>query len=235
MEILLKKHKIPCEIVKRKRRTLEIQVQPDGSLRILTPKGLGKERLQRVLQEKEEWITKKVTEMKRKSPAAIPGFHHGEEHHVFGRIKPLCFNPLRDRKKLQIRLTGNGFVISGGDFTEEAVKKALEGWYRRQTEKRVRFFVKKYRNSLPRPGEIQVKTQKKRWGSCSHRGKVMFNWKLSMAPSWVLEYIVVHELAHLEEFNHSKNFWALVKKTYPPTEEARSWLKENQGKLLGFS
>ncbi|NBG87249.1 M48 family metallopeptidase [Isachenkonia alkalipeptolytica] len=234
MEIKLKNYKIPCEIIKRKRRTMEIQVQPDGSLRVLTPKGLGKDRVQKALKEKENWIVKKVVETNRRDTPQVPVFQEGEEHYGFGHRKPLHFITVPGAGKLQVRLTGEGFTVTGEDFSQESIKKALEQWYRKQTKKRVDFYVKKYRNSLPRPTEVQVKTQKKRWGSCNHKGKVMFNWKLSMAPAWVLEYLVVHELCHREEFNHSKNFWALVKDTYAPWEEARKWLKENQGKLQGF-
>ncbi len=235
MEIELKDYTITCEVVRRKRSTMEIQMQPDGSLRVLTPKGLGKDGVQKVLREKEDWIIKKLLEEKRRKPAQVPVFEEGEEHYGFGCLKPLRFIPEPGSGKAQVRLTGKGFMVTGQDFSQASMKKVLEHWYRRQTEKRVNFFVKKYRNTLPRPTAVQIKTQRKRWGSCNHKGKVMFNWKLSMAPAWVLEYIVVHELCHIEEFNHSKNFWALVRKTYPASEEATRWLKENQGKIQGFS
>ena len=234
MEILLKNHKISCEIIKRKRKTLEIQVQPDGSLRVLSPKGLKKEHIHRSLLEKEDWIIKKIQEIKKREIPKELTFQEGEIHHGFGKAKVLFFSIIPEGKHIKVRLTGQGFMLLGQDFSKERVKKALETWYRLQTEKRVAYFVKKYRNTLPRPTEVQVKTQKKRWGSCNHKGKVMFNWKLSMAPAWVVEYLVVHELSHMEEFNHSKSFWALVKETYPPWEEARRWLRENQWKLQRF-
>ncbi len=234
MEILLKDQKIYCEIIKRKRKTMEIQVQADGSLRVLTPKGLGKERIQKALKEKENWILKKVLEINHRDTPETRIFQEGEGHYGFGHIKPLCFIKVPGARKLQVRLGAEGFILQGEDFSQESIRKSLEEWYRSQTEKRAAFFVKKYRNTLPRPSQVQVKTQKKRWGSCNHKGKVMFNWKLSMAPAWVLEYLVVHELCHIEEFNHSKNFWTLVKRTYPRSEEARKWLRENQWKLQQF-
>jgi len=234
MEIMLKDQKINCEVIKRKRKTMEIQVQSDGNLRVLAPKGLGKDRVQKALKEKENWIIKKVLEIDNRGAPETHVFHEGEGHYGFGHINPLRFIKVPGVRKLQVRLMGEGFILHGEDFSQESIKKALEGWYRSQTERRVAFFVKKYRNTLPRPSKVQVKTQKKRWGSCNHKGKVMFNWKLSMAPAWILEYLVVHELCHIEEFNHSKNFWTLVKRTFPRSEEARKWLKENQWKLQQF-
>lgn len=231
MELILKNQKINCEIIQRKRKTMEIQIQPDGSLRVLVPKGLKKVRIRKAIEEKDHWIIKKVQEINTREVPRVPVFKSGELHYGFGKRKPLSFIEEPGSKKLRARLTGKGFVISGQNFTQERVREALEQWYRIQTEKRITYFVKKYRNSLPRPTQVQIKTQKKRWGSCNHKGKVMFNWKLSMAPAWVLEYLVVHELSHIEEFNHSKNFWNLVRATYPRSEEARRWLKENQWKL----
>ncbi len=231
MELRLKNQKIPCEILKRKRKTIEIQVQKDGSLRILAPKGLRKENIREALKEKENWILKNVREVRDQGLPETAAFNEGELHYGFGKLKPLCFRQGSKDKGLEVRLTMDGFIISGADFSKALVKKALEDWYRLQTKKRIGYYVKKYRNSLPRPTAVQVKTQKKRWGSCNHKGKVMFNWKLSMTPAWVLEYLVVHELSHVEEFNHSKRFWSLVEKTYPKWDEARRWLKEHQYKL----
>lgn len=231
MELQLKKQKIPCEILKRKRKSIEIQVQQDGSLRILAPTGLQNENIREALKEKENWILKNVREVRDLGVSEAVAFNEGELHYGFGKLKPLHFKKEPQIKGLKARLTKAGFVISGEDFSKDEVKKALEEWYRMQTKKRIGYYVKKYRNSLPRPTAVQVKTQKKRWGSCNHKGKVMFNWKLSMTPAWVLEYLVVHELAHMEEFNHSKRFWSLVGKTYPKWNEARRWLKEHQYKL----
>ena len=234
MEVLLKNQRISCEIIKRKRKTMEIQIQSDGSLRVLVPKGLKADKIRKAIEEKEHWIAKKIVEINHREIPEVPVFQRGELHYGFGNTKPITFLEAPESEKLKVRLTGKGFGISGQDFSQERVREALEQWYRLQTEKRVIFFMKKYRNSLPRPTKIQIKTQKKRWGSCNHKGKVMFNWKLSMAPAWVLEYLVVHELSHIEEFNHSKNFWNLVRKTYPRCDEARRWLKENQWKLQRF-
>jgi predicted metal-dependent hydrolase len=82
-----------------------------------------------------------------------------------------------------------------------------------------------------RPASLTIRNQKSRWGSCSTRGTLSFNWRLIMAPPEVLDYVVVHELAHMMEHNHSKAFWALVAKYCPDYLAHRNWLKQNQAAM----
>lgn len=74
---------------------------------------------------------------------------------------------------------------------------------------------------------ISIRDQKTRWGSCSGRGNLSFNWRLILAPPEILDYVVVHELCHLTYMNHSKEFWGLVGKVLPNYKDSRKWLKEN--------
>ena len=74
---------------------------------------------------------------------------------------------------------------------------------------------------------ITIRDQKTRWGSCSERGTLSFNWRLILAPPEILDYVVVHELCHLTHMNHSKEFWSMVSNTIPDYKEKRKWLKEN--------
>jgi predicted metal-dependent hydrolase len=80
---------------------------------------------------------------------------------------------------------------------------------------------------------IRIKNTKTRWGSCSSKGNLNFNWKLMMAPPYAMEYVVIHELCHLKHLNHSKAFWALVSEHMPDYKKAETWLK-NHGSVLGF-
>jgi predicted metal-dependent hydrolase len=81
---------------------------------------------------------------------------------------------------------------------------------------------------------IQVRGQRTRWGSCSARGTLSFNWRLALAPLEVLDYVVVHEVCHLREANHSRRFWRLVESRRPGWREQRAWLREHGPELLAF-
>jgi predicted metal-dependent hydrolase len=81
---------------------------------------------------------------------------------------------------------------------------------------------------------IRIGDQRSRWGSCSSRGTLSFNWRLALAPATVLDYVVVHELCHLREPNHSRRFWALVEAARPGYRDARRWLREHGPELLAY-
>ena len=107
---------------------------------------------------------------------------------------------------------------------------ALEAQYRKGARRRITeraaYFAEKMGVDY---GRIAIKAAKTRWGSCSARGNLNFHWKLILMPPAILDYVVVHELAHRIEMNHSPRFWAQVERILPDYRERRRWLKENGG------
>lgn len=96
--------------------------------------------------------------------------------------------------------------------------------------KRVEYYAKIMSVSY---GRITIRNQVSRWGSCSQKGNLNFNCLLVLCPVDVLDYVIVHELCHLKEMNHSKNFWSLLEHFYPEYEQSKKWLKEHGYELIG--
>lgn len=107
-------------------------------------------------------------------------------------------------------------------------EKRLEAIYRNAAREYFPKRVSHYAHMLGVTyGKISIRDQKTRWGSCSSEGNLSFNWRLILAPPDVLDYVVIHELCHRKEMNHSKEFWALVESLMPHYKECRKWLKKN--------
>ncbi|MDO5153907.1 MAG: SprT family zinc-dependent metalloprotease [Eubacteriales bacterium] len=113
------------------------------------------------------------------------------------------------------------------------------------TDEEIRELVQKAREIIPRRvayfaplvgvtyGKITIRSQRSRWGSCSSKGNLNFNCLLVLAPAEVLDYVVVHELCHRKEMNHSGQFWAEVARIFPDYKASNAWLKENGAALIG--
>ena len=117
---------------------------------------------------------------------------------------------------------------SDEDAVRAAVKSALSARALARVRQRLDHYVPRIGRA---PGRVAIRDQKTRWGSCSARGNLNFNWKLIMAPPEVLDYVVIHELCHLIEFSHSPRFWALVERQMPEYDVWKKWLKQHAGDL----
>ena len=136
--------------------------------------------------------------------------------------------------RVTLKLTEEDCVLTLSEpDDEEQVRAALKRALSRRALERVRERLQYY---APRLGvsfnRVAIRDQRSRWGSCSAKHNLNFNWKLIMAPPEVLDYVVIHELCHLIEFNHSPRFWRLVEGQMPEYEFWKKWLKEH-GRELG--
>lgn len=122
-----------------------------------------------------------------------------------------------------------GESVESEYLTNEEIKKLADKALQ-HIPKRVSYYAKQIGVTY---GKITIRNQKTRWGSCSSKGNFNFNCLLMLTPSEVIDYVVVHELCHRKEMNHSVAFWAEVEKVIPNYKEQVKWLKENGGKIIG--
>ncbi len=114
-------------------------------------------------------------------------------------------------------------------------REQLEKWYRKEALAVIGQKALEYAQSLSVHFEsIRIKDQRSRWGSCSSKGNLNFNWRIVMAPEPVCDYVIIHELCHLVFMDHSMNFWNLVKSICPEYQQYKKWLKENGKQLYPF-
>jgi predicted metal-dependent hydrolase len=199
-----------------RRKTITIQIEPDGSVTVSAPYFCTNRQIQKFLQEKQEWITHHQQLMlARKSQQTA-----ADEYLFLGKAYKL---ELRMRQKSLIEVSDKLYVAANN---KKYVRNYLISWYRQQARKiiveRVQLYAKRAGLHFASVGITEAET---RWGSCSQDKRLHFNWKLIMAPLEVIDYVIAHELAHLTEMNHSADFWETVRKINPVYRQCRTWLK----------
>ena len=131
-----------------------------------------------------------------------------------------------------IAVADDQIVIRRGRVPRTVVSRSLERWLRREARTEITRHLAAVTARLGRqPDRVYVMEQRTKWGNCSARGNLSFNWRLILAPDSVLRYIVTHEAVHLAVPDHSRKFWLTVQSLCPDSERARQWLTRHQGKL----
>ena len=225
---------IPFEVeYSPRRRTVQIAVQGPGKVMVTAPAGRSDQELLDVVSKKGRWITQKLFMMK--SMRLEPVFREmvsGETFPYLGRGYRLDLQMDEDAKKPSISLKAGQIKMHSKSMDQEYLRSHLIAWYRSKAEELISDRVQYYSGKMGViPKTVNIKDQKKRWGSCTTTGSLYFNWRSIMAPAPVIDYIVVHELCHLLELKHSTRFWSLLRAVMPEFEARKQWLKENGVKL----
>lgn len=217
----------------RDRKTYEIRIFPPDKIRVRVPKKATEEEVLKIVKFKGKWISQKLFEFKDIEYGKInKEYVNGEYFMYLGRNYYLEIVKNNDAKKPNVKLYQGKFYIETNTTNKDKLKLAMENWYREKTLEKVIEKVEYFKPYFKKePKSIKVKEQKKRWGSCNFKGDLMFNWRISMVPSNVLDYIVVHEMCHMVHFDHSKKFWNLLEKILPDYRDRKEWLKKHGIKI----
>jgi predicted metal-dependent hydrolase len=219
-------------LVRSHRRTFALEIAPDGRLIVRAPHCLAEGRIELLISKYGQWIeTKRKALEKLTPPGSSVGFQEGDRLFFLGKEYPLRYVE---------EDTGGSALCFDGRFLlrrKEAhcARTLFREWCcvqaREILSERTRFL-----GSLSglNAGAVRITDARKRWGSCGNNGRLNFTWRLVMAPLDVIDYVVVHELMHLKEQNHSKRFWQSVRMILPDFNERRRWLKEHEQTLLAL-
>lgn len=213
---------IDITIQKSERKTVSIFIERDGSVSARVPEKLNNNEIKEILKAKEYQIFKNLAEWTQLNENAVDReYVNGQSFLYLGRNYRL---KLVDNKLGEIQFIKNTFHLS--KVERHKAKDLFVQFYKNKLNSKIHPIIERYKNQLGvNPKEVKIMELQNRWASCSSNGNVNFHWKCAMAPIDVLHYIVVHELAHLIQDNHSKAFWNEVDKILPNYEEQVNWLK----------
>jgi predicted metal-dependent hydrolase len=219
--------------VSRRARRLRFEVRPGNGLEVTTPPGVSVARIEAVMREKTDWITKMLVRYAQPPLSVVATPLQSGAHLPFagGQLRLVLDAGRPGRRKAAVMEEGT-LRLFLDSMSPDVVRAAIERWYRRQAHhvfaERAEHWNAQFGYNY---GRIAIRDQKSRWGSCSRQGNLNFNWRLLLAPLTVLDYIVIHELAHLKEGNHSSRFWALVAEQCPDYRDHRAWLRHHGPEL----
>jgi predicted metal-dependent hydrolase len=216
-----------------RKKTVAINITPTAQVIVLAPHFLGKDKIERFVVKKAPWILEKQAYFARLSELyPEKEFVSGEQILFLGRnyrLKLIKSETYSDTPTL----VGRRMFISIDKYLNlenkrRLIRDMLSKWYFSKTKNIIKQRISRYVKIMGvKQPKFKIKEQKKRWGSCSNRAILRFNWRISMAPISVIDYIVVHELCHLKVKNHSSDFWKLVSLALPDYQRRRDWLKNN--------
>ncbi len=221
---------IEYEVRRSVRRKKTIQITVDGGgVHVAAPVATPASELRAIVRKRAPWILRKASSAALEAPPKR--FVSGETLPYLGRNVKIIVEPGKVRSP-QVRFDHWRFHITvptglRGEERYDAVRKPIVGWYRTRAAARLPDVVDRWRPRLGLTGacRVLVRDQKTRWASCAPDGTLRFNWRTMMLKPALIEYVVVHELAHLIHPNHSQNFWNTVTKAMPDAPERRSALK----------
>ncbi len=234
-KIEYKSRVIEFELIRRKRKTMGISIQPPDIVKVAAPFRVPEYVILEKVLGKADWIIKKLDELSAKGVTTTKkAFQTGELFLYLGENYALNIILAAKYKRPIIELQEREIYIYTNSDDKDKLRSAMEKWYRGKAMEVISLRVKYFQRYFTKtPIGIVVKEQKKRWASCTGKDKLLFNWRCVMASKEVIDYIVLHELCHMVHKNHSKDYWNLVHSLMPDYKEKQNWLKE-KGVLMNI-
>lgn len=219
---------ISYEVVRSRRATADIVIERDGRVLVRAPETIPNQRIEDLVTAKRLWIYKTLAEWRDlNATRVLREYRNGEGFLYLGRSYRLS---LIGRQEAPLVLRGGRFylrrdLVDRGEVA--AAKAAFQEYFIARGLERIASRVQYY---APKVGvmsrRVDVRELGHRWASCSPKGNLAFHWKCMMAPPTIIDYIVVHELCHIHQLDHTRSFWNEVDKVMPDFQERKEWLKK---------
>lgn len=211
------------KIIRSRRRTVGLEVDDRGELIVRAPERLSRAAIDEIIDKHRRWIEKKLAEAEKRRQMFRPKkFVEGEKFLWLGSEYPLR---ITQESRPALKFTGREFILSVR--WQGRAREIFKKLYRR---KALAYLGLRTRQLAELNGfkfaRFRLSSAATRWGSCSARGTVSLTWRLILAPPEIIDYVIIHELAHTREKNHSRAFWNLVEEHLPDFRQRRGWLKK---------
>ncbi len=213
-----------------------------GKVEVVAPYEIPEPKLHEFVWSQQDWIRKTVKKMQSQArkirTLAPPVYQEGVDIPFLGRKYRLSVTEGELQSRTRVKFDFNsGFIVSlpgfEQDYSSELIRVAIIHWMMNQALIDAKKYVDKHSAKFQlHPRSIRIKNLKSRWGSCGIHDDINLNWLLIIAPSEVMEYVVVHELSHIRHRNHSQAFWQLVEQHIADYRQHRQWLKQNGQQLM---
>ena len=211
----------------KRRKTISLQVK-DNKLFIKAPGSVSKKSLDELIKRKQSWIKKRAILNFEEQSLRNREFIDNEKFYFRGNEYRLSLNLGR---KEAVKIAGGFLLVTYIDdrsIDRNAIKRLLENWYVRESSKILNARTEELARQMKvQPSGITVKNYNSKWGSCTAKNKISYNWRIVMAPDCIIDYLIIHELSHIIELNHSKNFWQHVGNYCDDFQIKRKWLRQN--------
>ncbi len=212
---------IKIVIIKSHRRTISLHIQNQGELIVKAPLFAPNFFINRFIDKNTDWIEKKMQQIISRKVKNKSKLDEGEKLLYLGNEYTIIFV-----KGSQIEIKGDKILVPIA--AKFRLDKELNNWIIKQARETITKQVEYYANLMKaRYTDLKFSDTKSQWGRCTYDNKLQFSWRLIMAPILVVNYVVVHELAHTVEKNHSKAFWSKVRLFNPSYKQQIKWLREN--------
>jgi len=213
---------------KRKQR-IKIKVHPNGSLEVETPASASHEEIVRAVQKRANWIFPRIAAARKRFEQVLPReYVSGEQVLYLGRR--YCLKVQKGTKsERSVKLKGAYLQVTTEDRSREAVRRMVKSWYRQKAQAYFAGRTKALAERLPWQLDvppIRLREMTTRWGSCAANGAITLHPALVKAPRECIDYVIVHELCHLREHNHSPAFYRLVDRTMPQWQQTKARLDQ---------
>jgi predicted metal-dependent hydrolase len=219
-------------ITSKRRKTMALKVDAKG-VSVLIPPSLSIATAKQFISQKTNWIKKKLAQQSQQI-IADKQFIDGEFFLLLGDELSLRLYEEDSAPTTKKSASTIAFYGRLNKLSKPAIRAAIITWYKKQADDYLTARTQWLSDVTGlHPNSVTIKSYKARWGSCSSKGDINFNWHLIQAPQVIVDYVIIHELCHLTHHNHSKHFWDLVAHFSPDYKLHRQWLKDN-GYTLSF-